>query len=189
MKNTKMHLCGVVVMAALLVSTSCVSQIPPVTDAGPDGVLFEIGEVDHSRHDYKQTGWEGIQEYEYIIGVNSLSDGFPSHLYVPSLKDIWDSTAVVHLRIKFKLSKSFEQVILRIARAGDETTIVNLDNEHIYEVTSAMLGSDEHSNWGSYDLSLGALEKGIRNIEFSVADDGKGNGRYGWDAIILYAVE
>ena len=66
---------------------------------------------------------------------------------------------------------------------------MNLDNEHIYEVTSAMLGSDEHTHWGSYDLSLGALEKGIHNIEFSVADDGKGDGRFVWDAILLYAAE
>jgi hypothetical protein len=42
-------------------------QVPPTIDAGPDGVLFEIGKVDHSRHDYKPTGWEGIHNIVLLL--------------------------------------------------------------------------------------------------------------------------
>lgn len=42
-------------------------QVPPAIDAGPDGVLFEIGKVDHWRHDHKPAGWEGIHNIELLL--------------------------------------------------------------------------------------------------------------------------
>ena len=148
---------------------------PPAIDAGADGVLFAIGKEDSSRYDFKRTGWT-------IIGVGL----FYPHLYATSAAEAWNSSAVARVRIIFNLSRSFEKLNLRLVRAGSETTLVTLDNTNNYKVTSDMLGSNEY-NFGSYEPNLGPLEKGIHNIELSAADDGKGNGRYGWDAIALIA--
>jgi hypothetical protein len=40
---------------------------------------------------------------------------------------------------------------------------------------------------GVYDLQVGRLEKGRHSIELTVADDGKGNAAYQWDALSLIA--
>ena len=50
-----------------------------------------------------------------------------------------------------------------------------------------MLGSRDGFVVGVYDLKLGALKKGPHTIQLTVADDGKGNGRYSWDALTLFA--
>lgn len=187
-----LHLFVVILISVILFTvTNCatVKQVPPAINAGTDGILFEIGEEDGGRSEFQQSGWKDIHEYEYTVGINSMTDGFPSHMYASSKVSLWDSTAVESLKIIFNLSRSIEKVTLRLVRAGAETTIVKLDTKGTYEVTADMLGCSEHSDFGSYDLNLGPLEKGIHNIELSVADDGKGNGRYGWDAIILIAQE
>jgi hypothetical protein len=71
-----------------------------------------------------------------------------------------------------------------------ETIIVRLDDNRQFKVSSDLMVPEtyEHSPFGSYELALGRLDKGIHHIELSVADDGKGNGRFGWDAIILKSV-
>ena len=179
----------ILISVILFTVTGCITvrPDPPAIDAATDGILFAIGKEDGGRSEFQQSGSKDIHEYEYTVGMDSMTDGFPSHLYATSKVSSWDSTAVESLKIIFNLSRSFEKVNLRLVRAGAETTIVKLNNKDTYEVTADMLGSYEHSAFGSYELNLGPLEKGIHNIEISVADDGKGNGRYGWDAIILIA--
>ena len=53
-------------------------------------------------------------------------------------------------------------------------------------VTNTMLGSGENYHYGVYNLELGALKKGTHTIELTVADDGKGNATYAWDALSLF---
>ena len=76
---------------------------------------------------------------------------------------------------------------LRLVRAGAETIAVSLDDGPDVLVTKAMMepATFEHSAFGAYDLNLGRLEAGTHILKLSVADDGEGNGRFGWDAIIL----
>ena len=49
-----------------------------------------------------------------------------------------------------------------------------------------MLGSGEGYRVGAYNLELGSLKKGVHSIEMSLADDGKGNNIYQWDALSLF---
>jgi hypothetical protein len=76
---------------------------------------------------------------------------------------------------------------LRLVRGGDETTVVELDETEQYLVTNSMLGSNDGYLVGAYDLDLGSLRKGKHTIKLTIADDGKGNGTYQWDAIRLFA--
>jgi hypothetical protein len=50
-----------------------------------------------------------------------------------------------------------------------------------------MLRSDEGFSVGVYNLKLGALKRGRHRIELTVAEDGKGNAVYQWDALALIA--
>ncbi len=50
-----------------------------------------------------------------------------------------------------------------------------------------MLGSNEGHLVGGHDLDLGSLDKGQHSTQLTVADDGKGNGTYQWDAIKMFA--
>jgi hypothetical protein len=164
--------------------------VPPAIDADQNGILFSIGREDGLRIEYQQSGWQGIHEYECTIGVDcEKMRSFPSHLYAVSAADKWDDSAVERVKITFNLNKEFEYVTLRLVRAGAETSVVSLDDRYEFEVSSDMLGTYEHSAFGSYELELGSLDEGIHHIELSVADDGKGNGRFGWDAIVLITDE
>jgi len=49
-----------------------------------------------------------------------------------------------------------------------------------------MLGSDENYVVGVYNLMFGELKKGNHTIQLTVANDGKGNGDYSWDALSLF---
>ena len=85
------------------------------------------------------------------------------------------------------MDKTYDNPVLRLWRPGGSTTIVTVDGDTEYLVTAEMLGSwDFMPKGGSYDLELGALSEGSHSIAFTVADDGKGNGVYSWQAIVLY---
>jgi hypothetical protein len=47
---------------------------------------------------------------------------------------------------------------LRLARGGDETTVVKVDRKRTYLVTNTMLGSGENYHFGFSNLKLGALK-------------------------------
>ena len=77
---------------------------------------------------------------------------------------------------------------MRLARGGDETTVVVVDGKRKkHRVTNTMLGSGEGYRVGVYNLELGALKKGTHTIELTIADDRKGDGGYQWDALSLFA--
>jgi len=90
-------------------------------------------------------------------------------------------------KINFRLEQTYNDVVLRLARGGDETTVVTIDGKRTYIVTNTMLGSGEGYRVGVYNLKLGTLKKGRHSIELTVEDDGKGNATYQWDALSLYA--
>jgi hypothetical protein len=185
----------VVMMSFGLVLAACRAQAVPTAtpappiDADSDGILFSIGSEDGVGYDYQQSGWQGIHEYKCTIGVDCETSSFPACLYATSAADQWDYSAVERVEITFNLSKEFEDVNLRLVRAGAETSVVRLDDRYEFEVSSDMLGSYEGPVFGSYELELGSLEEGIHRIELSVADDGKANGRHVWDAIVLVTTE
>jgi hypothetical protein len=94
---------------------------------------------------------------------------------------------VERIIIIFKLDQAYINVVLRLVRGGDETTVVTVDGKQTHLVTNTMLGSGEGFRVGVYNLTLGALKKGEHTIEMTVADDGKGNATYQWDALSLFA--
>ena len=96
-------------------------------------------------------------------------------------------SGVERITIIFRLDQAYNNVILRLARGGDETTVVTVDRKRTHLVTNTMLGSGEGYRVGVYNLTLGALKKGRHTIEMTVADDGKGNATYQWDALSLFA--
>jgi len=100
-----------------------------------------------------------------------------------------DHAGVERIIVRFKLAQACDDVILRLARGGAETTVVKLDRHKACLVPNTMLGSSESVRFGVGSLRLGALRIGEHRIELIVVDDGKGSGRYHWDAVSLVARE
>ena len=151
-----------------------------------DTVLFSIGIEDEDWREFKNSGFQGQNELLYVVGVNCSADNFPHYLHLTTDDPYYDERGVMRIEISFTLDKLARNVVFRLARAGVETTEVSVDVEEKYIVTDSMLGSKEGYIVGSYDLEIGSLNKGSHTIELSVADDGKGNGAYEWDALVLY---
>jgi hypothetical protein len=106
----------------------------------------------------------------------------------PACRDSrYADTEVKRITIIFTLDQDYSELVLRLVRGGRETTVVTVDAQQTYLVTNVMLGSDEDWVVGAYDLMLGALKKGTHTIQLTVADDGKGYGDFGWDALALFA--
>ena len=104
--------------------------------------------------------------------------------YVP---DHVDDSGVARITINFTLDQDYKEVVLRLARAGAESSVVLVDGKQTHIVTNEMLGSDEFSVFGAYNLPLGSLNKDTHTIQLTVVDGGKANGRYQWDALTLFA--
>ena len=159
--------------------TSCLS----------DGkVIFEFGREDKSDLEFRFGGLTDITEYRCRVGVDCSTEAFPAYLNQAGFFAYADSS-VEHIIISFELNRSYNDVILRLARGGDETTVVKVDQKETYLVTNTMLGSSEGYGVGVYNLKLGPLEKGEHRIDLTVADDGKGNALYQWDALVLIATK
>ena len=158
--------------------TSCLS----------DGkVIFEFGREDKSDLEFRNRGLEDITEYRCRVGVDCSTEAFPAYLNRAGYLPKYAYGGVEHIIISFELNRSYDDVILRLTRGGDETTVVRVDQKETYLVTNTMLGSSEGYGVGVYNLKLGALKKGEHRIEMTVADDGKGNAQYQWDALSLIA--
>jgi len=173
---------GLCVLLMMLAAGFCSGQDQPLTTTEQDGeVIFAIGKEDKSDREFLSQGWNGKEEY-VCNAATCMDDTFPAELHI---KGIYESYGVVRLKILFQLNKSYDQIILRLVRGGDETTVVKVDDRAKDYVTNEMLGSSEGFRVGSYELDLGALAKGIHSLEFTVAEDGKGNGAHQWDALKL----
>ena len=152
----------------------------------PEGkVIFQIGQED-KKLEFLTRGFTGIHEYMCTAGMNCIPTSFPARSYRMSAANIGDYSGVAQITIEFKLKRYYNEVVLRLARWGAETTVVTVDGKETHHVTSNMLGSNEDVH-GVYNLALGALSKGRHTILLTVAEDGKGNGRHSWDALVLFA--
>lgn len=149
-------------------------------------VVFSIGKEDKSDAEFDMSGFAGKEEYACTVGKDCTADKFPDRHERQGVR-AYDDSGVQRIFIKFSLDRGYRDLALRLARAGAETTVVKIDDRTPQEVTNTMLGSDEGFSDGAYDLAIGALNKGDHLIELTVADDGKGNGSYVWDAIALFA--
>jgi hypothetical protein len=176
---------AILVVIVILIA-GCVTQktsIPP-----PAGeVIFTIGREDKSDREFRSFGFKEITEYQCRAGIDCSTEAFPAYLAGAGRTGM-ESESVERITISFELNQSYNDVILRLARGGSETTVVRVNGDKTYLVTNKMLGSGEGYRVGVYNLKLGSLKKGRHTIEMSVADDGKGNAAYQWDAISLYAM-
>jgi len=172
--------------------TGCLSDFPEeaANDADtsrPVGeVIFEFGREDKSDLGFRRSGLTEITEYRCRVGVDCSTEAFPGYLLRAGSTG-YAYGGVERIIISFELDQSFNDVTLRLVRGGDETTVVKIDRKRTYIVTNTMLGSGEGFRIGVYNLKLGALKKGRHRIELTVADDGKGNAVYQWDALLLIA--
>jgi len=149
-------------------------------------VIFEFGQEDKSDGEFRWSGLRGITEYRCRVGVDCSTETFPAYLNRAGYSG-YDSGGVERIIIVFRLDQAYNNVILRLARGGNETTVVKVDRRKTHLVTNTMLGSGEGYRVGVCNLKLGALKKGKYRIELTVADDGKGNATYQWDALSLIA--
>ena len=156
------------------------------TDPPKGKVIFEIGQEDKNQMEFQQFGFRGHQEYSCIVGVDCSTETFPMNLLVAPIDEYVDD-AVDCITIEFGLEQDYSEVVLRLARAGAETLVVMVDKKRTHVVTNTMLGSDENYVFGVYNLTLGELKKGNHTIQLTVADDGKGNRGFVWDALSLFA--
>jgi hypothetical protein len=153
-------------------------------------IFFEIGKEDNSDSEFRSTGFGEYQEYTCEVRVDCLTDTFPQRLHRPPLMgdaSRYADAGVQRVTIVIYLRMAYNHVILHLVRGGDETTLVEIDGTQSYSVTNSMLGSNDGYLVGTYDLDLGLLVKGKHSIHLTVADDGKGDGTYRWDAIKMFA--
>ena len=183
-------LCFYAVLISIVISpiflcsfASCKTSSSSEADTGT--IIFEIGIINESLSDFPANSFKGVDDYKCTVGVDCSTETFPVHMYKQPAPRDSDSLGVAFVTIIFELNKSHENLIFRIARAGSETTIVTLDDDKRFDVTSSMLGSDERRKYGSYDLSLGSLGQGTHSIHLAIGENNYGNGRYWWDALIL----
>lgn len=154
---------------------------PKPLDLGEFETLFRIGQRDGSESEFSRE-FEGVDEYSCTVGVDCLASKFPQY-HCRSVCS--PSTLVKTITITFALDQDYSELVLRLAREGDETTEVTIDSEQTFLVTKEMLSSGEFNDFGWYDLELGSLMKGTHTILLTVADDGIDNA-HAWDALALY---
>ena len=176
---------GLLALPMMMAAVMSSGQIKALSQAAKDGdAIFTIGKEDGSDREFMSYGWTGIEEYIFLVGVDT-DNQFPAELH---LRGVYESYGVVRLKITFSANQSYDKVILRVVRGGDETSVVTVDGQQPCQVTSSMLGSGEGFRSGSYELDIGGLQKGEHTLMFTVLEDGKGNGAYQWDALELFGI-
>ncbi len=168
----------ILILAVLMVSCAGIPPVRPV-----ENVFFTIGREDKSDSEFRFLGFSEITEYRCRVGVDCSTEAFPAYI---NRGATYADGGVERIIISFRLDKAYNNVILRLVRGGDETTVVIVDGKQTYHVTNTMLGSGEGYRVGAYNLELATLKKGVHTIEMSMADDGKGNNVYQWDALSLF---
>ena len=186
MKKYLVFVPAVLLIGAL--ATGVLAAAEPDTSRPKGEVIFEIGQEDKSDREFRASGWRGHPEYSCIVGVDCSTEAFPKELYRAPIPPYVDY-AVERITLTFTLEQAYNNVVLRLVRGGDETTVVIVDGKRkrTHLVTNTMLGSGEGYHVGVYNLKLGGLKKGRHTIQLTVADDGKGNAVYQWDALALFA--
>jgi hypothetical protein len=127
-------------------------------------VIFAIGQEDKSYSEFRLRGFKGQSEYTCRVGVDCSSEAFPRRLYRASIPGYnTEDSGVERVTIMFTLDQAYKNAVLRLARAGNETTVVTVDGEQerTHRVTDTMLESGDGYVSGVYNLTLGALKKGL----------------------------
>ena len=185
MKIKRVLLIALLALSIMMAAVMCYGQIKPLSKAAKDGeVIFTIGKEDGSDREFLSHGWTGTEEYIFRVGVDT-DNQFPAELH---LRSVYEGYDVVRLKITFSANNSYDKAILRIVRGGDETSVVTVDGQRMYQVSSSMLGSGEGFRSGSYELNIGSLQKGEHTLTFTVLEDGRGNGAYQWDSLELFGI-
>ena len=171
----------------LWVQAATAQEAPPIAP-GPDGIIVAFGERDQRYEDFARTGYEGVHEYECVVGVDCETALFPDAIYdmdrIPTL--YYEKSAVAETRIRFNLMHDTDDLTLRLARSGSETGIVQVDNQPLVELSADMFDPPSRDSWGVgvYDFRIGALRRGEHVIRLTMKS-GTGNGAFGRDAVIL----
>ena len=168
-----------------VILTGVLAAAEPDTSRPVGKELFTIGQEDKSYFEFRSTGFRGQPEYTCRVEADCAAEAFPRWLYRAPRP--WTDDGVERITIIFTLDHDYNEVVLRLARAGAETAVVTVDGKRTHLVTNSMLGSNEDYVVGAYNLTLGALKKGTHTIQLTLADDGTGNDMHVWDAIALFA--
>lgn len=172
-----------------LLTTALLSTLTSVawSDDGADREdvtpLVQIGKEDGSSAEAARSGFRDVDEFRWTAEQPPDASDFPFGHFVEGVVTIRGVARVV---VEFDLVRSYERVVLRLAREGSETTVVHVDQQADHQVSGEMLGSRDGNHFGSYDLALGPLQQGRHMLVLTVLDDGKGPG-YAWDALKLSA--
>ena len=158
----------------------------PELRSGEDGIVFVIGEFDGNRVEFQRTRWEGVKDLRCTVGVDCSAESLPLRIRAPSATQ-WDAVAVESITTNFGLAEDLESARLVLARAGEETIVLNLDGQEIGTLTHDEFGAGEGTIYGRLAIPLGLLDAGPRphTLTLRVADDGIGNQRHSVDAIAL----
>ena len=173
-------------LVTLLVAATCAfaESSGPALQPDEDGIVFVIGKLDGNRVEFQREGWAGISEFECTAGVDCAAETFPMRLQAPSAMH-WDDLAVQTIRVNFWLGEPLLDAQLTFARAGNETSVVSLDDKIIGTFTHDMFGAGEGQRYGRLKIALGGLDAGHHYLDFAVAEDTTGNLRHSIDAILL----
>jgi hypothetical protein len=114
-------------------------------------VIFEIGKEDKSALEFRRSGFMEQTEYRCRVGVDCSTEAFPEYLNRAGYWGHLDS-GVERITIIFRLDQAYNNVILRLARGGDETTVVTVDRKRTHLVTNTMLGSGEGYRVGVLEM-------------------------------------
>jgi predicted ester cyclase len=134
------------------------SLLPPTE--GRTTEIFAIGREDNSYGEFRSNGFSELTEFTCTVGVDCLTEMFPNGLNREHLR-LYAHSSVERITIQFSLEQAYNNVVLRLARAGSETTVVTIDGKRTYFVTNEMLGSSEGWTVGVFNLRLGTLEEGV----------------------------
>lgn len=162
-------------------------EAPPVAP-NSNGIIIALGEQDRGYADFARSGYEGVHEFECVVGVDCEAALFPDAIYhmdrVPSL--YYEKSAVAEARIRFNLKDDTDDLILRLVRSGSETAIVQVDDQPLVELPPEMFVPPSTDGFGTgvFDLKIGNLVSGEHVVKLTMKA-GTGNGAFGWDAVIL----
>jgi hypothetical protein len=177
----------------IAVLTGCLTSQPEESPYYPDTsrpvgkIIFQIGQEDLRYYEFTARDFRDQTEYTCRVGVDCLIEKFPRGLTLGMHYPGEEDMDVERVKIIFELQRNYKELILRLARAGSETSEVTIDETQKYFLTNEMLGSSDRGTFGAYNLSLGELKRGTHTIELTIRDDGKGNGMFAWDALSLVA--
>lgn len=154
------------------------------------GQSAQIGSVDAMEAQFNQMGLQGVDEFIWVLGIDTNLATFPATLASPSRFGYWDRQggAVERLTIVFATDTTVRNVVIDVAKGGAETLLIDSDGK-TYTYTAKDIGSSEGLVPGVAELRLTDIMPGWHAFTLRLADDALGNGRSYIGAITVAAVE